>query len=75
VKRLVLKAVPDEVTRVAMPKRGEVDIAYAVRGAIAEDILRTPGLSVKPVHNTGMWRGEVMGSPGIGSTSRGAFCN
>jgi peptide/nickel transport system substrate-binding protein len=42
VKRLVLKAVPDEVTRVSMPKRGEVDIAYAVRGAIAEDILRTP---------------------------------
>src|SRR5262245_54010292 len=43
VKRLVLKAVPDEVTRVAMLKRGEVDIAYAVRGANAEDVQRTPG--------------------------------
>jgi hypothetical protein len=30
------------VTRVSMPKHGEVDIAYAVLGAIAEDILRTP---------------------------------
>src|SRR2546426_1134100 len=49
VKRLVLKAVPDEVTRMAMLKRGEVDIAYALRGPVAEAIQRTPGLTLKPV--------------------------
>ena len=35
VKRLVFKAVPDAVTRLAMLKRGEVDIAYAVNGELA----------------------------------------
>jgi peptide/nickel transport system substrate-binding protein len=49
VKRLVLKAVPDEVTRLAMLKRGEVDIAYVFRGPIAEDVRRTSGLTLKPV--------------------------
>jgi peptide/nickel transport system substrate-binding protein len=49
VKRLVMKAVPDEVTRVAMLKRGEVDVAYTFRGPIAEDVRRTPGLTLKPV--------------------------
>src|SRR2546426_29379 len=49
VKRLVLKVVPKEVTRLAMLKRGEVDIAYAFRGPLAEDLRRTPGLTLKPV--------------------------
>src|SRR5215510_1414793 len=49
VKRVVIKAVPDEVTRLAMLKRGEVDIAYTFRGPIAEDVRRTPGLTLKPV--------------------------
>ena len=35
VKRLVLRAIPDESTRLAALKRGEVDIAYAVRGELA----------------------------------------
>ncbi len=48
VKRLVLRAVPDEATRLAALKRGEVDIAYAIRGALAEDLQRTPGLTLKP---------------------------
>src|SRR3989475_5427428 len=48
VKRLVLKAIPDEATRLAALKRGEVDIAYAIRGALAEDLRRTPGLTLKP---------------------------
>ena len=47
-KRLVLKAIPDEATRLAALKRGEVDIAYAIRGALAEDLRRTPGLTLKP---------------------------
>ena len=48
VKRLVLKAVPDEATRLAALKRGEVDIAYAIRGALAEELRRTPGLALRP---------------------------
>jgi peptide/nickel transport system substrate-binding protein len=49
VKRLVIKSVPDEVTRVAMLKRGEADIVYSFRGQAAEDVRRTPGLTLKPV--------------------------
>ncbi len=48
IKRLVLRAIPDEATRLAALKRGEVDIAYAIRGALAEDLRRTPGLTLKP---------------------------
>ncbi len=48
VKRLVLKAVPDEVTRLAMLKRGEADITYALRGPVAEDVRRSPGLTLRP---------------------------
>jgi len=44
VKRVVLKSVPDETTRAAALKRGEVDIAYFLNGPIAEDVRRTPGL-------------------------------
>ena len=49
VKRLVLRAVPDESTRLAMLKRGEADIAYSIRGALAQELARTPGLTLKPV--------------------------
>ena len=48
VKRLVFKAIPDESTRLAALKRGEVDIAYAVRGELAEQLRRTPGLTLRP---------------------------
>ena len=46
VKRLVFRSVPDESTRLTMLKRGEVDIAYNVRGLLAEEIKRTPGLKL-----------------------------
>jgi len=46
VKRLVFKSVPDETTRAAALKRGEVDIAYFLNGPIAEDVRRTPGLKL-----------------------------
>ena len=49
VKRLVFKVVPEEATRLAALKRGEVDIAYSVRGELAEEIRQTPGLTLKPV--------------------------
>jgi peptide/nickel transport system substrate-binding protein len=48
VKRLVFKSVPDESTRLAMLKRGEADIVYSIRGALAEELRRTPGLTLKP---------------------------
>ena len=49
VKRLVLKAVSDDVTRATMLKRGEIDIGYIFRGPVAEDIRRSGGLTLKPV--------------------------
>ena len=48
VKRLVFKVIPDETTRLAALKRGEVDIAYSIRGELAEELQRTPGLTLKP---------------------------
>ncbi len=53
VKRLVFKSVPDEATRLAMLKRGEADVAYSIRGALAEDLRRTPGLTLKPNYPPG----------------------
>jgi peptide/nickel transport system substrate-binding protein len=49
VKRLVFKVIPDESTRLAALKRGEIDIVYSVRGELAEELQRTPGLVLKPV--------------------------
>ncbi|TXL69698.1 ABC transporter substrate-binding protein [Vineibacter terrae] len=49
VKRLVLKVIPEESTRLAALKRGEVDIAYSIRGELAEELQRTPGFTLKPV--------------------------
>ena len=48
VKRLVFRVIPDEATRLVALKRGEVDIAYSIRGELAEELQRTPGLSLKP---------------------------
>jgi peptide/nickel transport system substrate-binding protein len=47
VKRLVFRVIPDESSRLAALKRGEVDIAYSVRGALAEELQRTKGLALK----------------------------
>ena len=49
VKRLVFKVIPDEATRLAALKRGEIDIVYSIRGELAEELQRTPGLALKPV--------------------------
>jgi len=48
VKRLVFKVIPDESTRLAALIRGEVDIVYSIRGELAEELQRTPGLTLKP---------------------------
>ena len=48
VKRLVFKVIPDEATRLAALKRGEIDVVYSIRGELAEELQRTPGLTLKP---------------------------
>ncbi len=49
VKRLVFRVVPDDATRLAMLKRGEADIVYSVRGALGEEVERTPGLKLSAI--------------------------
>ncbi len=49
VKRLVMKVIPDESTRLAALKRGDVDIAYSIGGELAQELQRTPGLTLKAV--------------------------
>jgi peptide/nickel transport system substrate-binding protein len=49
VKRLVFRMIPDEATRLAALIAGEVDIVYSIRGELAEELRRTPGLTLKPV--------------------------
>ena len=44
VKRVVFKMVPESTTRVAMLKRGEVDVAYLLEGPQAVDLKRDPNL-------------------------------
>jgi peptide/nickel transport system substrate-binding protein len=51
VKRLVFKSLPDETTRAAALKHGDVDIAYFLNGPIAEDVRRTPGLRLMAVRS------------------------
>jgi peptide/nickel transport system substrate-binding protein len=48
VKRLVWKVVPEDLTRLAMLKRGEVDVAYSLRGPLGEEVQRTAGLKLVP---------------------------
>src|SRR5262245_40004898 len=45
VKTLVLRSIPDDSVRLAMLKRGEADIGYVFRGALAEELRRTAGLN------------------------------
>jgi peptide/nickel transport system substrate-binding protein len=46
VKRLVYKSVPEATTRLAMLKRGDVDVAYLLDAPMAEDIKRDPNLKL-----------------------------
>jgi len=55
VKRLVLRVIPDEATRLAALKRGEVDIAYSIRGELADELQKTPGLSLKSAVPGSQW--------------------
>ena len=46
VKRLVFKSVPESSTRLAMLKRGEVDLAYLLDAPQAEEVRRDPNLKL-----------------------------
>ncbi len=46
VKRLVYKSVPEATTRLAMLKRGEVDLAYLLDAPMAEEVKRDPNLKL-----------------------------
>ena len=46
VKRLVFKSVPESTTRLAMVKRGEVDVAYLLDAPQAEEVKRDPTLKL-----------------------------
>jgi peptide/nickel transport system substrate-binding protein len=46
VKRLVMRSIPDESTRAAALKTGEVDIAYLFGGPIAAELRKTQGIRV-----------------------------
>jgi peptide/nickel transport system substrate-binding protein len=49
VKRLVFRSIPEESTRLAALKKGEIDIAYYLSGPVAEETRRTPGLRLMAV--------------------------
>jgi peptide/nickel transport system substrate-binding protein len=44
IKRLVFRSLPDETTRAAALKSGEVDLTMLLSGPTAQDVRRTPGL-------------------------------
>src|SRR3989442_10162723 len=46
VKRLVFKSVPEPTTRLAMIKKGEVDLAYLLPVSFAEEVQRDPKLKL-----------------------------
>ena len=55
VKRLVFRSLPDETTRAAALKNGEVDVAFLLTGPVAQDIRRTPGLRLVAPHLGIFW--------------------
>jgi len=55
VKRLVIRSIPEESTRAAALKRGEVDIVYFINGPIAEEVRRTQGLTLTAMRTNGVF--------------------
>ena len=55
IKRIVMRSIPDESTRLAALKTGEVDGIYWVTGELAEELQRTPGLALNAVNTASFW--------------------
>jgi peptide/nickel transport system substrate-binding protein len=50
VKTVTLRVIHEESTRLAALKLGEVDIAYSITGPLAEELKRTPALTLVPTY-------------------------
>jgi peptide/nickel transport system substrate-binding protein len=56
VKRLVMRSMPEETTRAAALKAGEVDIAYLLTGPTADEVRKTPGFRLAaPLVSGAFW--------------------
>src|SRR6266403_1707608 len=55
VKQLVMIAVPDAATRVAMLERGEADIIYFIPGELVPRVQRDPKIMLAPVISGNWW--------------------
>src|SRR5215475_1097423 len=55
IKRIVMRSMPDEATRLVALKRGEVDGSYWVSGELAAEVQRTPGLALKSCNTAPFW--------------------
>ena len=55
IKRLVFRSLPDETTRAAALKSGEVDVAFLLSGPTAEEIRRTPRFKLVAPHLGIFW--------------------
>src|SRR5262249_51652205 len=67
IKRIIMKGVPEGTTRLAMLKRGEADIAFALEGEVAEEVKRDPKLQLVDTRHASI-RGSI--SLGSGTPSR-----
>ena len=47
IKTLVFRVIPDDATRLAALKRGEVDVAYGLTGPLAEEVRGAAGFTLK----------------------------
>ena len=54
VKRLVFRSMPDETTRAAALRAGDVDIVYLLSGPTAEDVKKSPGLRLAAARPPGV---------------------
>jgi peptide/nickel transport system substrate-binding protein len=55
VKTIVMKSVPEGATRLAMLKRGEVDIAYNMSGSLGDEVKNDPNLSFEFSGGMAVW--------------------
>jgi peptide/nickel transport system substrate-binding protein len=56
IKRLIIKGIPEDTTRLAMLQTGEADISFALEGPTAEQVQRDPRLTlVYTLHASNFW--------------------
>jgi peptide/nickel transport system substrate-binding protein len=56
IKRLIIKGVPEDTTRLAMLQTGEADMSFALEGRVAEQVQRDPRLTlVYTLHASNFW--------------------